>query len=431
MKIESFAYKNGSLEWQGASVRQLAAEYGTPLYVYSEAAILDRIARLRSAFGSRRAGIYYSVKANSNLSVLRIISGAGCGADIVSGGELFRCLKAGLTPEKIVFSGVGKSADEIRYAINTGILFLSVESPAELEAIGKIAQEMGKTARISVRVNPDVDPKTHPYISTGLKENKFGISHREVVSIYKLAASLPGIQPTGLGFHIGSQITDLSAFKEAGQIAVRLVNAVRAEGINLHHLDVGGGLGISYLDEKAPAPEEYARQIIDSVGLPDLELMFDPGRSIVGNSGILVSRLLYLKGAEAARDAKGASIQRADDANSPKTFYICDAGMNDLLRPSLYDAYHHVYSDPERPLSGFGDLVGPVCESGDFFAKDRAMPAFKAGDLAVLASAGAYGFTMASNYNSRPRPAEVLIRSDGRAEIVRKRESFEDLIRGE
>ncbi|MCE9598915.1 MAG: diaminopimelate decarboxylase [Spirochaetia bacterium] len=427
--MESFAYKNGNLEWQGASIRQLAAEFGTPLYVYSEAAILDRIARLRSAFDSRKAGVYYSVKANSNLSVLRIISGSGCGADIVSGGELFRCLKAGLTPDKIVFSGVGKSADEIRYAITTGILFLSVESRAELEAISKIAQELGKTARISVRVNPDVDPKTHPYISTGLKENKFGISHKEVVSIYKLAASLPGIEPTGLGFHIGSQITELSAFKEAGQIAVKLVNEVRAAGVQLHHLDVGGGLGIRYAEEQAPAPEEYVKQIIDSVGLPELELMFDPGRSIVGNAGILIARMLYLKGAEHA----DKSVEKANDSRteSGKTFFICDAGMNDLIRPSLYEAYHHVLSDPERPLSGFGDLVGPVCESGDFFAKDRSLPAFQAGDLVVLASAGAYGFTMASNYNSRPRPAEVLIRSNGQAEVIRKREIFEDLIRGE
>lgn len=410
--MDSFAYKDSVLTWRGAEIRPLAAKFGTPLYVYSESALVERCQALGSAFGNRRAGIYYSVKACSNIHILRILAGLGCGADIVSGGELFRCRKAGISPEKIVFSGVGKTEAEIRYAITEGILFLSVESEAELHEISRIATITGKTARISVRVNPDVNPGTHPYISTGLKENKFGISHKEVVRIYKLAQSLPGIEPTGLGFHIGSQITDLSAFADAGKIAVRLVSEIEAAGIKLKHLDVGGGLGIRYANEAAPDPATYVRTLIESVGLDHLELMFDPGRSIAGNAGILVSKILYVK-------------------EGDKTFFIGDAGMNDLIRPSLYDAYHHVFSDPLRPGTRSGDLVGPVCESGDFFAKDRELPAFESGDLAVLASAGAYGMSMASNYNSRPRAAEVLIARDGTARLIRRRETFEDLLQPE
>ncbi len=416
MKMDSFAYKNSALTWQSAEIRPIAAKFGTPLYIYSEAAIESRVLSLRGAFGSRRAGIYYSVKACSNLHILRILAALGCGADIVSGGELYRCRQAGIPGDAIVFSGVGKTEDEIRYAITEDILFFSVESEAELDEIARIAAAMKKTARISVRVNPDVNPNTHPYISTGLKENKFGISHKEVGRIYEKAQDLPWIEPTGLGFHIGSQITDLRAFADAGRIAARLVSEIEAAGIKLKHLDVGGGLGIRYRSDEAedsePDPADYVRTLIESVGLPHLDLMFDPGRSIVGNAGVLVTKILYVK-------------------RSEKTFFISDAGMNDLIRPSLYEAYHHVYSDPERRNTEAGDLVGPVCESGDFFAKDRELPRFESGDLAVLASAGAYGMSMASNYNSRPRAAEVLIEKSGQVRLIRRRENYQDLLRPE
>lgn len=408
--MELFDYNNDALVWAGVPVRELAEQFGTPLYVYSEDYILKRVERLRAA--GKGAGIYYSVKACSNLSILQSLRDAGCGADIVSGGELFRCLKAGIKPDRIVFSGVGKTAEEIRYAIEQDILFLSVESEAELREIQKIAGLLKKTARISFRVNPNVDAGTHPYISTGLKENKFGVPFEDVVRLYREARDMPDVEPVGLGFHIGSQITDLSAFEEAVRIGCKLIQELRSEGVVIRHLDVGGGLGIQYADETAPDPERYAATILSAVTVPDLEIMFDPGRSLVGNAGILIARILYIK-------------------PGLRQFYICDAGMNDLIRPSLYEAYHHVYSDPARPPGPAADLVGPVCESGDFFARERVLPAFHPGDLCVLASAGAYGFSMTSNYNSRPRPAEVMIRRGGTAQLIRRRETFEDLIRGE
>jgi diaminopimelate decarboxylase len=409
-EMELFKYENEALKWAGVPVRQLAEQFGTPLYAYSEDYLLNRVERLRAA--GKGAGIYYSVKACSNLSILRSLRDAGCGADIVSGGELYRCLKAGIHPGKIVFSGVGKSAEEIRYAIEQDILFLSVESEPELHEIQRIAGLLKKTARISLRVNPNVDAGTHPYISTGLKENKFGIPFDDVVRLYREAQAMSDVEPVGLGFHIGSQITDLSAFQEAVAIGCGLIRDLRKDGIVIRHLDVGGGLGIQYAAEEAPDPERYAASILSAVDLPDLEIMFDPGRSVVGNAGILIARILYVK-------------------DGARRFYISDAGMNDLIRPALYEAYHHVYPDPLRPEGPSADLVGPVCESGDFFARDRALPAFRAGDLCVLASAGAYGFSMTSNYNSRPRPAEVLIRRNGNLEVIRVRETLEDLVRGE
>lgn len=411
LNMEHFEYRNGDLYWAGASVARLARDFGTPLYCYSEAIIRGRIRQLASVVGSGR--IYYSVKACSNLALLRIIHEEGCGADIVSGGELYRCLKAGLPPGRIVFSGVGKSPEEIRFAIEQGILFLSVESESELHAIQNAASDLKKTARISMRVNPNVDAQTHPYISTGLKENKFGIPFEDVRRLYRLANQMPDVQPVGLGFHIGSQITELGAFVEAVGIACNLVRELRSDGISIQHLDVGGGLGIHYdLAGKAPDLDAYARTVLAAVDIPDIEVMFDPGRSIVGNAGILIARIFYIKG--------GA-----------RRFYISDAGMNDLIRPSLYDAYHHVFADPERPVGPPADLVGPVCESGDFLARARALPDFHEKDLCVLASAGAYGFSMSSHYNSRPRPAEILIQSDGTPRIIRTRETVDDLIRGE
>lgn len=408
--MELFEYRNDELFWAGARVRELADRFGTPLYAYSQEYIQGRVANLMSA--GKGAGVYFSVKALSNLAILRLLREAGCGADIVSGGELYRCLKAGIQPSKIVFSGVGKSAEEIRYAIEQDILFLSVESEQELREIQRISGELKKTARISFRVNPNVDAGTHPYISTGLRENKFGVPFEEVTRLYREARSMPDIEPVGLGFHIGSQITDLSAFQEAVRIGCKLVRDLRADGIGIKHLDVGGGLGIQYGDEPAPDLGRYAATILAGITEKDLEIMFDPGRSLVGNGGILIARILYVK-------------------EGMRRFYISDAGMNDLIRPSLYQAYHQVFSDPRRDVGPAADLVGPVCESGDFFARERALPVFKPTDLCVLASAGAYSFSMSSNYNSRPRPAEVLIRRSGDADLIRRRETLEDLIRGE
>lgn len=409
-EMEMFEYRNDALVWSGASIEDLAKRYGTPLYAYSEDYILRRVESLKSA--GQGAGIYYSVKASSNLAILRLLREAGCGADIVSGGELYRCLKAGMHPSKIVFSGVGKSAEEIRYAIEQDILFLSVESESELREIQRISGELKKTARISLRVNPNVNAGTHPYISTGLRENKFGIPFEDVTRLYREARAMPDIEPVGLGFHIGSQITDLSAFQEAVGIGCKLVRDLRADGIQIKHLDVGGGLGIQYAEEAAPDVGRYAATILAAVTEKDLEVMFDPGRSLVGNAGILIARILYVK-------------------DGARRFYISDAGMNDLIRPSLYQAYHHVFSDPAREPGPIADLVGPVCESGDFFARERALPGFKPGDLCILASAGAYAFSMSSNYNSRPRAAEVMVRRTGHVDVVRQRESLDDLIRGE
>ncbi len=416
------SYKNGELYMGNQSVRELASVHGTPLYVYSESVILKAIASYRKGLADADHILCYAVKASSNTGLIQIMAQNGMGADIVSGGELYRALKAGIPPEKIVYSGVGKTDEEITYALESGILLISAESEEEIERISGIAarliseKRIFSEARISVRVNPDVDAGTHPYISTGLTENKFGIEHKEVLRIYSRMKDLSGVKAAGIGFHIGSQLTSLSGFKEAASRIRGLVEAVRKEGTELKYLDIGGGLGIRYKDENPPSPEEYVKAVLSELDLKGLTCILEPGRSIVGPAGIFVTRILFSK------------------ENTGRKFHICDAGMNDLIRPTLYEAYHHIISCRE-PESGetaeTADLVGPVCESGDFFAKNREMPKFRRGDLAVLLTSGAYGMSMSSHYNSRRLPAEVLVRADGSAFLIRKRDTYEDITANE
>jgi len=415
-----FDYIDGQLHFSNTSVERLAQSYKTPLYVYSEPIIADRYDSYQRGLQGRKAQICFAVKANSNLSVIRSLALRGAGADIVSGGELYRAMKAGVAASKIVFSGVGKTDDEINQALAADIMLFSVESVAELDRLSAIAKERKTKARISLRINPDVDAKTHPYISTGLESNKFGISYKQFNSVIDHTLHLEGIDLCGIGFHIGSQLTDLSGFEEAARRGKRLAGQLQSRIGNLQYFDAGGGLGIQYRDEKPTQPEDYVKLMLSILDFDDTTVLFEPGRSIVGPAGILITRILYSK------------------ENESKRFYICDAAMNDLIRPSLYSAYHEVYSADEKLAASISnhtgqiaDLVGPVCETGDFLAKDRHLPQWVAGDLAVVATTGAYGFSMSSNYNTRPRPAEVLIRTDGRVDLVRGRESYDDLVASE
>lgn len=424
--------EQGRLEFDGIPVVELAQQFGTPLFVYSAGHIQERLAEFKAGVGNRKHLICYAVKANSNLALLRLVHAAGAGADIVSGGELFRCLRAGVPADHIVFAGVGKSAIEIREALEAEIHMFSVESEAELREISSIATRSGREARISIRVNPDVDAATHPYISTGLKENKFGVSHEEVLALYDLVRELPGVVARGIGFHIGSQLLGLDGYRDAARRVRGLLIELQSRGFAIDSLDVGGGLGIRYEDEEPPGVAEYARTMFEAfpeADFPDLTLVFEPGRSLVGNAGILLTRVLYGKG------------------NAAKYFEIVDAAMNDLIRPALYSAYHEVWPDHQVRLQQTreADLVGPICESGDFLARGRKLPVLEQGDVVALASAGAYGFVMSSNYNSRPRAAEVLVESTGVssgvsrgdsearpvARVIRERETYEDLVRGE
>jgi diaminopimelate decarboxylase len=357
--------------------------------------------------------VCFSVKANSNLAVLNLFLDKGAGLDVVSGGELYRALKAGADPKKVVFSGVGKGVREMKEALAAGILLFNVESEQELFALDRIAGGLGLRAPVALRVNPDIDPGTHPYISTGLKKNKFGIRIEEAMRTYRLARSLDHVDPVGVHCHIGSQITESSPFVDSLRRVKELVGRLRQEAFSIEYLDLGGGLGITYRDETPPHPRDYAEALLREAGDLDCTLILEPGRVLVGNAGVLVSRVQYVK------------------SGSEKTFVIQDAGMNDCIRPSLYGAYQAVLPVVEREGADIPvDVVGPICESGDFLAKDRLLPPLAPGDLLALMSAGAYGFTMASNYNSRPRAAEVLVRGD-RYRVVRKRETYEDLIRGE
>jgi len=394
-------------------LRAIAERVGTPCYVYSLATLRRHFRVFDEAFESIPHLVCFSVKANSNLAVLRALACEGSGFDIVSGGELFRALKAGADPGKIVFSGVGKTGGEIRYALTVGVLMLNVESPGELDAINAIAGQLGAQARVALRVNPDVDPKTHPYISTGLKKSKFGIHILRSIEDYRRARSLPHIKVVGVDCHIGSQLTTVPPFVDALERIHELVGRLQAEDFQIRYLDMGGGLGITYNDEKPPEPRQYAAALAEGLRDLDVTLLLEPGRVIVGNAGILLTKILYLKS--------------TDDKN----FVVVDGGMNDLIRPALYGSYQAI--QPVRPRDGTrftADVVGPVCESGDFFAKDRELPAVEPGDLLAVMSAGAYGFVMASNYNTRPRPPEVLV--DGEQfHIVRERETLEDLVRGE
>jgi diaminopimelate decarboxylase len=408
-----FHYKNDELWCEDVSVSTIARDVGTPFYLYSYRTIERHYKVFDEAFSEIPHIICFSAKANSNIAILNAVVSMGGGVDIVSGGELFRSLRAGVDPSKVVYSGVGKRVDEIRYALDNNILMFNVESAAELDVINACAGEMGTKARISLRVNPDVDPMTHPHISTGLKENKFGIDIAGARDQYRRARELTHIDTVGVDCHIGSQITKVSPFLDALDRLKNLIDLLRKDGIDIRYLDFGGGLGISYDEEMPPEPSEYARAIIERSKDMDCTLIFEPGRVVVGNAGILVSEVLYTKG------------------NGTKDFVIVDAGMNDLIRPSLYGSYHAIQPVVQTSADLFdADIVGPICESGDFLAKNRTIPRFERGDLLAVMSAGAYGFTMASNYNSRPRVAEVMVRDD-RYHVIRKRETYEDMVRGE
>ena len=411
--MHHFQEQNGELYAEEVPLRDIAERVGTPCYVYSLATLRRHYRVFDEAFAAVPHLVCFSVKANSNLAVLRTFAREGSGFDIVSGGELFRALKAGADPGKIVFSGVGKTRDEIAAALRAGILMFNVESPGELDAINSVAGELRLTARVALRVNPDVDPKTHPYISTGLKKSKFGIHIQRSIEDYRRARSLPHVDVVGVDCHIGSQLTTVPPFVDALQRVRELLTRLHDEDFRIRYLDMGGGLGITYNDEQPPQPSEYAAALTDGLRGVDTTLLLEPGRVIVGNAGVLLTRVLYLKS--------------TDDKN----FVVVDGGMNDLIRPALYGSYQAIQAVHPRAGAGFtADVVGPVCESGDFFAKDRDVPALQAGDLLAVMSAGAYGFVMASNYNTRPRPPEVLV--DGsNVYVVRSRETLDDLVRGE
>lgn len=408
-----FHYENSELWCEDVPVSRIAQDVGTPFYLYSHKTIARHFTVFDEAFADVPHIICFSTKANSNIAILRILVNMGGGVDIVSGGELYRALRAGVDPKKVVYSGVGKRVDEIKYAIESDILMFNVESSQELEVINACAGELGTNARISLRVNPDVDPMTHPHISTGLKENKFGIDINKSLDEYRRARYLKHIDIIGVDCHIGSQITEISPFLDALDRLKNLIQLLRKDGIDIRYLDLGGGLGITYDEETPPHPTEYAQAIMDRAEDMDCTFVFEPGRVIIGNAGILISKVLYTKGTD------------------EKNFVIVDAGMNDLIRPSLYDSYHAIQPIVEKKGSKFSaDIVGPICESGDFLAKRRTMPRFERGDMLAVMSAGAYGFTMASNYNSRPRVAEVLVKDD-QYFVIRQREAYEDIIRGE
>lgn len=410
-----FHYREGVLHAEGVPLDKLAAELGTPLYVYSRAALGAALDRYQQAIGSRPVLVCYGMKANSNLAVLGEFARLGAGFDIVSGGELERVLAAGGDPAKVVFSGVGKQAWEMRAAIEADVKCFNVESQDELYRLSDVAQGMGRRARVSLRVNPDVDAQTHPYISTGLKENKFGIAIEDAPEAYRIAAGLPGLEVVGVDCHIGSQLTDISPYFDALEKLIDLIDTLKASGIVIEHLDLGGGLGIRYTDEVQPSPKALLDHVFERLaarGYGHLHLVLEPGRSLVGNAGLLLTTVQYLKHAQA------------------RNFAIVDAAMNDLLRPSLYTAWHGLRA--VRPRAGEArmyDVVGPICESGDWLAKDREL-CVQQGDVLALESAGAYGMTMASNYNSRPRPAEVVV-DGGKRYVVRQRESIADVMRGE
>jgi diaminopimelate decarboxylase len=412
--MNAFAWQDNSLCCEDTPLAQIARSAGTPCYIYSQAAILGRFHEYDRAFGSAPHKVCYAVKANSNLAVLRLLSEAGAGFDIVSGGELFRVLRAGGDPKSVVFSGVGKTAGEIEFALETGIHSFNCESEPELALIDALASRLGVKARVAIRVNPDVNPETHPYISTGLRENKFGIDIAEVLDVYRRTAALPNLRLDGVSCHIGSQMLDAGPTLEAFDRLLELVKQLCAAGMPIRTLDLGGGLGIPYRDGEArPAIAGFIRSVCEKVAGADLTLMVEPGRSIVGEAGVLVTRVLYRKN------------------NAGKQFIIVDAAMNDLIRPALYQAHHEIV--PVRS-GGTGnivaDIVGPVCESADFLARGREVPNALPGDLLAIMTAGAYGFVQSSNYNSRRRAAEVLV--DGSCwRVVRARESYDDLVRGE
>jgi diaminopimelate decarboxylase len=407
--VTHFAYHDGELYAEQVSLRQIAERYGTPCYVYSRAAMEQMYRAFDAAFAGRDHLICYAAKANSSLALLNLLTRLGSGFDIVSGGELQRVLAAGGDPGRTVFSGVGKTSEEMRRALAAGIFCFNVESEPELLRLDRIAGAAGATAAISLRVNPDVDPRTHPYIATGLQQNKFGVAYPEALRLYRRARKMRHLAIAGIGCHIGSQLTELDPFVSALDRILELEDQLRAEGIVLTHVDVGGGLGIRYRDESPPAFADYARALMARLGARRLRLLLEPGRALVGNAGILLTRVEYLKPAAA------------------QNFAVVDAAMNDLMRPALYDAYHEV-----RPVAAANggsatyEIVGPVCESGDFLARTREL-SLRENDLLAIMSAGAYGMSMSSNYNTRPRAAEVLVDKE-QAHLIRKRETIAELI---
>jgi diaminopimelate decarboxylase len=411
--MHHFHYQSGELYCEEVPVPRLAQAVGTPFYLYSTATLSQHYRVFEAAFAGFPHIICFAVKANANLAILRLFAGLGGGADIVSGGELQRALQAGVDPAKIVYSGVGKRPEEIRAALKAGILLFNMESSQELEAINRLAGKMHRKARVSLRINPDIDPQTHPYISTGLKKNKFGIDIERALMDYRRAMALPHLEVVGVACHIGSQITEVSPFVEALTRLKELIARLQEQSIPIRYLDLGGGLGIRYDQEEPPHPSEYGGKILEKLKDLDCTLILEPGRVLVGNAGILVTRVLYTKASEAKR------------------FIIVDAGMNDLARPSLYGSYHALWpvtAGPRRQVKA--SLVGPICESGDFLAKDRKMPDFQPGELVAVMSAGAYGFSMSSNYNARPRVPEILVHERD-FYVIRKRETYRQLIWGE
>jgi len=407
--VNYFDYRSGELHAEAVPVAQVAERYGTPCYVYSRAAITETYRAFDAAFGARGHLICYAVKANSTLGVLNVLARLGSGFDIVSGGELARVMAAGGDPRKVVFSGVGKTAEEMQQALMAGILCFNVESEGELARLDAVAARTGRTAAVSLRVNPDVDPRTHPYIATGLKENKFGIPHEDAPALYRRARDLRHIRIAGIGCHIGSQLTEVAPFVAALDKVLELVDRLQAEGIAFAHIDIGGGLGIRYRDELPPPVADYARALTARLDSRPLQLLLEPGRALVGQAGVLLTRVEYLK------------------HGRERNFAVVDAAMNDLLRPALYDAWHEV--QPVRASSSSGkayDIVGPVCESADFLARARALT-LSEGDLLAIMTAGAYGMSMSSNYNTRPRAAEVMV--DGaQMHLIREREAVSELM---
>ncbi|MCU0615335.1 MAG: diaminopimelate decarboxylase [Desulfobacterales bacterium] len=411
--MHHFQYINNELYCEAVPVAKIAEDVGTPFYLYSHATLTRHFEAFNGAFEGMDRLVCFSAKANTNLAILHLFANLGSGLDIVSGGELYRGLKAGFSPGKVVYSGVGKKIDEIDYATKSGILMFNVESMEELELIDSRAKNLNARAPVALRVNPDVDPKTHPYISTGLKKNKFGIESDAALEAYKAAMKMKNIKIIGIDCHIGSQITQVAPFEDALTKLKSLAEILKKLGIDIKYLDMGGGLGITYSDESPPHPNDYAKALIKSLKETSLTLILEPGRVIVGNAGILVTRVLYRKSGQI------------------KEFAVVDAAMNDLMRPTLYKAYHAI--EPVKKVKGDtikADVVGPICETGDFLALDRQISNVERGDLLAVMSAGAYGFTMSSNYCSRPRVPEVMVSGD-RFEVVRRRETYEDLNKGE
>lgn len=410
--MDHFLYQADELYAEQCQVAELAKQHGTPLYIYSRATLERHWHAFDNAISEHPHLICYAVKANSNIAVLNVLARLGSGFDIVSGGELSRVIEAGGDPAKVVFSGVGKTVAEMEMALNLGIYCFNVESAAELEQLNQVALRLGKVAPVSLRVNPDVDAGTHPYISTGLKENKFGIAMEEAEAIFKRAAELPGLEVKGVDCHIGSQLTEIKPFLDAMDRMLALIDRLAEQGIEIKHFDVGGGLGVTYDDELPPQPDVYAAALLERLGGRDLKLIFEPGRAIAANAGIFVTQVLYLK------------------ENSDKRFALVDGAMNDLIRPSLYSAWQKIIPVIERAGETLSyDVVGPVCETGDFLGKDRQLNV-QAGDYLAVRSSGAYGFTMASNYNSRPRAAELMVDGD-KAYVIREREKIAQLWQGE